>query len=56
MVSSIDMTMNLDCMDTHVHIGSTIFLTGRSLLDIVSVLAPVWSRGAVEIIHVWHSV
>jgi hypothetical protein len=33
-----------------------VFLTERELSDIVSVLAPVWSRGAAESSHVWHSV
>jgi hypothetical protein len=55
MVSSIDMTMSLDCMDTQIQIGPTIFLTERELPDIVSVLAPTWSRGAAKMIHVWHS-
>jgi hypothetical protein len=55
MVSSIDLTMNLDCMDTQIQIGPTVFLTGRALSDTVSILAPVWSRGAAESSDVWHS-
>jgi hypothetical protein len=48
MVSSIDLTMSLDCMDTQIQIGSAVFMTGRALLDTVLVLASVWSRGAAE--------
>jgi hypothetical protein len=33
MIYGIDMTMSLDCIDTQIHIGPTMFLTGRALLD-----------------------
>jgi hypothetical protein len=56
MVSSIDMTMSLDCMDTQIQIGPAIFLSGRALQDIVLVLAPVSSHGAAGRSLVWHSV
>jgi hypothetical protein len=56
MVSSIDLAMSLDYMYTKIQIGPTIFLMGRALMDIISVLAPVWSRGAAESSRVWHSV
>jgi hypothetical protein len=56
MVSGIDLAMSLDCMDTQIQIGPTVFLTERTLPNTVSVLAPVWSRGAAESNHVWHSV
>jgi hypothetical protein len=46
----------VDSMDTQIQIGSTVFLTERALLDIVSVLATLWSRGAAESSHVWHPV
>jgi hypothetical protein len=56
MVSGIDLTISLDCMDTHIQIGSIVFLTGRALSDIVLVLASVWSHGGKERNHAWHSV
>jgi hypothetical protein len=56
MVSGMDLTMSLDCMDTQIQIGPAVFLTGRALQDTASVLAPVWSCGATKSSHVWHSV
>jgi hypothetical protein len=56
MVSGMDLTMSLDCMDTQIQIGPVVFLTKRALQDTASALAPVWSCGAVGSSRVWYSV
>jgi hypothetical protein len=56
MVFGIDLTMSLDCMDTQIQIELAVVLTGSSLLDIISVLAPIWSCGAAKRSNLWHSV